>query len=73
MAIWASDFIVSGARLFRKYDQVLDQPLWRSAERRFYKPHRILRGTGNLVVQIWAYDGAGNTDVCETMSWCRII
>ena len=66
MAIWASDFIVSPA-------PDCSGPAKYSINRFGEAPNVdstslivSCADTGNLVVQIWVYDGAGNTDVCET-------
>ena len=39
----------------------------RCAECRFYGHRTDVRDTGTLVVEIWAYDGAGNSDFCRDL------
>ena len=66
MAIWANDFIVSPMT-------DCTGPVKYSINRSGDAPNIDSTGivltcadTGTLVVEIWAYDGAGNSDFCET-------
>ena len=66
MAIWASDFVVSPMG-------DCTGPVKYSINRAGDAPNVDSTGivltcadTGTLVVEIWAYDGAGNSDFCET-------
>ena len=66
MGIWASDFIVSAS-------SDCTGPIKYSINRAGDAPNVDSTGimltcadTGTLVVEIWAYDGAGNSDFCET-------
>jgi len=66
MAIWASDFIVSPS-------PDCTGPIKYSINRTGDAPNIDSTGlmltcadTGTLVVEIWAHDGAGNSDFCET-------
>ena len=66
MAIWANDFIVSPS-------PDCTGPIKYSINRVGDAPNVDSTGivltcadTGTLVVEIWAYDGAGNSDFCET-------
>ena len=66
MGIWASDFIVSAS-------SDCTGPIKYSINRSGDAPNVDSTGimltcadTGTLVVEIWAYDGAGNSDFCET-------
>ncbi|MCB9053545.1 MAG: T9SS type A sorting domain-containing protein [Lewinellaceae bacterium] len=66
MVIWASDFIVSPS-------SDCTGPIKYSINRTGDAPNVDSTGitltcadTGTVVVEIWAYDGAGNSDFCET-------
>ena len=66
MAIWANDFVVSPT-------PDCTGPIKYSINRVGDAPNVDSTGivltcadTGTLVVEIWAYDGAGNSDFCET-------
>ncbi|MCO6492278.1 MAG: HYR domain-containing protein, partial [Phaeodactylibacter sp.] len=66
MAIWASDFITSPM-------DDCSGPVTYSINRFGEAPHVdstnlivSCADTGNLFVQVWAYDAEGNADVCET-------
>ncbi|MCB0636888.1 MAG: T9SS type A sorting domain-containing protein, partial [Lewinella sp.] len=66
MAIWASDFIASPS-------DDCSGPVTYSINRFGAAPHVdstslivTCADTGNLVIQVWAYDAVGNADLCET-------
>ncbi|MCB0549934.1 MAG: HYR domain-containing protein, partial [Phaeodactylibacter sp.] len=66
MVIWASDFITSPMA-------DCSGPVKYSINRFGEAPHvdstnltLTCADTGNLFVQVWAYDGVGNADLCET-------